>query len=125
MRYDEKYSKESLEDKLDDRFIVRYSGCGDDGNLDNGGDEIIIKDKELVKKLNSMIEVHVQQNIENYKTMKGSLHFEFNQTQIPFPENFSKRLETTQVIYQNLSKALKDVIIDFNNLYKHMKMPDI
>lgn len=63
----------------------------------------------------------VKYNMENFKTMKGSLHFEFNQTQIPFPENFCKRLETTQVIYQNLSKALRDVIIDFNNLYKHMK----
>lgn len=72
LRYDEEYSKESLEDKLDDRFIVRYSSCGDDGNLDDGGEEIVIEDKELVKKLNSMIEEHVQQNIENYKSFSES-----------------------------------------------------
>lgn len=72
LRYDKEYSKESLEDKLDNRFIVRYSGCGDDGNLDNGSEEIVIEDKELVKKLNSMIEEHVQQNIENYKSFSES-----------------------------------------------------
>lgn len=62
-----------------------------------------------------------QYNMENYKTMKGQLQVEFNQTQVPYPEKFYKRMEATQVIYKSLNNALKDVVIDFSNLYKHMK----
>ena len=47
-------SLETLEDKLDDLFIVRYSSEGLDGNLGNP-DEIHISDEKLVSKLNSMI----------------------------------------------------------------------
>ena len=62
-------SLETLEDKLDDLFIVRYSAEGLDGNLGNP-DEIHIRDEKLVSKLNSMIKEHVQNNIDRYNEYK-------------------------------------------------------
>ena len=74
LRYDDEYmgdfSKETLSDKLDNRFIVRYSHDNDDGNLIDGGDEIIINDKELVSLFNGMIEGHVKENIQKYDEYK-------------------------------------------------------
>lgn len=76
LRYDDCYgyrgdfSNESLDDKLDDLFFVRYSSDKDDGNLGDGGEEIYIQDKELSSKFNSMIKEHVQHNIERYNEYK-------------------------------------------------------
>lgn len=87
LRYDDEYmgdfSKETLEDKLDNLFIVRYSHDNDDGNLIDGGDEIVINDNETVSLLNGMIEEHFKENIkkyEEYKIKKNSL--QKNQTWI-------------------------------------------
>lgn len=87
LRYDDEYmgdfSKETLEDKLDNLFIVCYSHDNDDGNLIDGGDEIVINDNETVSLLNGMIEEHVKENIkkyEEYKIKKNSL--QKNQTWI-------------------------------------------
>lgn len=87
LRYDDEYmgdfSKETLEDKLDNLFIVHYSHDNDDGNLIDGGDEIVINDNETVSLLNGMIEEHVKENIkkyEEYKIKKNSL--QKNQTWI-------------------------------------------
>ena len=77
LRYDDLYiwkgdfSKETLEEKLDDKFTVRYSWDNDEGNLENGGDEIIIKDKAFVEKLNSMIKDAVKLHIEEYEKFKN------------------------------------------------------
>ena len=62
-------SLETLEDKLDDLFFIRYSAEGLDGNLGNP-DEIHIRDEKLVSKLNSMIKEHVQNNIDRYNEYK-------------------------------------------------------
>ncbi len=74
LRYDDEYmgdfSKGTLSDKLDNRFIVRYSHDNDEGNLIDGGDEIIINDKELVSLFNGMIEGHVKENIQKYDEYK-------------------------------------------------------
>lgn len=74
LRYDDEYmgdfSKETLSAKLDNRFIVRYSHDNDEGNLIDGGDEIIINDKELVSLFNGMIEGHVKENIQKYDEYK-------------------------------------------------------
>lgn len=74
LRYDDEYmgdfSKETLSDKLDNRFIIRYSHDNDEGNLIDGGDEIIINDKELVSLFNGMIEGHVKENIQKYDEYK-------------------------------------------------------
>lgn len=74
LRYDHEYigdfSKETLADKLDNRFIVRYRHDNDEGNLIDGGDEIIINDKELVSLFNGMIEEHVKENIQKYDDYK-------------------------------------------------------
>lgn len=74
LRYDDEYmgdfSKETLSDKLDNRFIVRYSHDNDEGNLVDGGDEIIINDEKIVSLFNSMIEEHVKENIQKYDEYK-------------------------------------------------------
>lgn len=74
LRYDREYmgdfSKETLSDKLDNRFIVRYSHDNDEGNLIDGGDEIIINDENIVSLFNSMIEEHVKENIQKYDEYK-------------------------------------------------------
>ena len=74
LRYDDEYmgdfSKKTLSDILDNRFIVRYSHDNNEGNLIDGGDEIIINDKELVSLFNSMIEGHVKKNIQKYDEYK-------------------------------------------------------
>lgn len=70
LRYDDEYSKETLSDKLDNRFIVRYSHDNDEGNLIDGGDEIIINDENIVSLFNSMIEEHVKENIQKYDEYK-------------------------------------------------------
>ena len=74
LRYDDEYmgdfSKKTLSDILDNRFIVRYSHDNDEGNLIDGGDEIIINDKELVSLFNGMIEGHVKENIQKYDEYK-------------------------------------------------------
>lgn len=62
-------SLETLEDKLDDLFFIRYSAEGLDGNLGNP-DEIHLRDEKLVTKLNSMIKEHVQNNIDRYNEYK-------------------------------------------------------
>ena len=64
------FSKETLSDKLDNRFIVRYSHDNDEGNLVDGGDEIIINDEKIVSLFNSMIEEHVKENIQKYDEYK-------------------------------------------------------
>lgn len=74
LRYDREYmgdfSKETLSDKLDNRFIIRYSHDNDEGNLIDGGDEIIINDENIVSLFNSMIEEHVKENIQKYDEYK-------------------------------------------------------
>lgn len=67
LRYDGAFSTETLEDKLNDRFIVRYSAEGDDGNLDAGGEEIVVDDPETVDRLNAMIRPHVAARIEQWR----------------------------------------------------------
>lgn len=68
--YDTDFSKETINDKLDNFFIVRYSSDDDDGNMGDGGEGILIQDVDLELKLNSMIKEHVQQNIEHYTEFK-------------------------------------------------------
>ena len=63
LHYDDEYSKETLSDN---RFIVRYSHDNDEGNLIDGGDEIIINDEKIVSLFNGMIEEHVKENIQKY-----------------------------------------------------------
>ncbi len=72
LRYDDfegEYSNDSLEEKLNDVFFIRYSSTGDDGNLGYPND-IWIEDKELVKFLQGMIKDHVKNNIERYTQFK-------------------------------------------------------
>lgn len=89
LRYDGAFSTETLENKLNDRFIVRYSAEGDDGNLGFGGDEIVIDDSETVEKLNAMIRPHVRGMTERWK------EFEKNRAEL-FKEWFEKEEINTE-----------------------------
>ena len=89
LRYDGAFSTETLEDKLNDRFIVRYSAEGDDGNLGFGGEEIVIDDSETVEKLNAMIRPHVLGMTERWK------EFEKNRAEL-FKEWFEKEEINTE-----------------------------
>lgn len=68
------FSKETLEERLDDIYQFRYWNNYDDNHKDiNDFDEpieLILKDKELVSKLNEMIKSHVQENIESWNVYK-------------------------------------------------------
>lgn len=69
------FSLESLDEKLNNVFRFRYWNNYDENNVevnnfDEYGEEIVIKDKELVKKLNKLIEAHVRYNITKYETFK-------------------------------------------------------
>lgn len=78
------YSKETLSQKLDNKFIVRYWTTDDTfenklpqiSNFDFAGEDstIIILNNEVTEKLNAMIRKHVKNNIdafENYKTYRN------------------------------------------------------
>lgn len=69
------FSLESIDDKLNNVFRFRYWNNYDENNVevnnfDEYGEEIVIKDEGLVKKLNTLIEAHVRYNITKYETFK-------------------------------------------------------
>lgn len=69
------FSLESLDEKLNNVFRFRYWNNYDENNVevnnfDEYGEEIVIKDEGLVKKLNTLIEAHVRYNITKYETFK-------------------------------------------------------
>ena len=82
------YSKETLSQKLDNKFIVRYWTTDDTSenklpqisNYDFAGEDstIIILNNELSEKLNSMIREHVKNNIERFEQYKTYGVFETN-----------------------------------------------
>lgn len=69
------FSLESLDEKLNNVFRFRYWNNYDENeieinNFNEYGEEIVIKDEQLVKKLNALIESHVRYNITKYQTFK-------------------------------------------------------
>ena len=62
----EDFSKQSVNEKLDDEYLVRWSIETDSKELNNfdGPDRITISDKELVKKMNDMARPHIEKNLE-------------------------------------------------------------
>lgn len=62
----EDFSKQSVNEKLDDEYLVRWSIETDSKELNNfdGPDRITISDKELVRKMNDMARPHIENNLE-------------------------------------------------------------
>ena len=60
-------------------------------------------------------------NMDNFKSTKESLKFDFQKEQIYLPDKFIKKMEPTRTLYNNLESALNQVTTDFYNLNKHMK----
>lgn len=84
------FSLESIDDKLNNVFRFRYWNNYDENkieinNFNEYGEEIVIKDKQLVKKLNALIESHVRYNITKYQRFK-----DYREQRIPLliRENF-------------------------------------
>ena len=60
-------------------------------------------------------------NMENFKSSKDSLKFDFKKEQISLPDKYIKKLEPTKSLYSNLDTILSSISVDFANLNKHMK----
>ena len=59
--------------------------------------------------------------MENFKSNKPQLKYDFKREQIYLPEKYIKRLEPTRALYNSLDQAINQVANDFSNLQKHMK----
>ena len=60
-------------------------------------------------------------NMDNYKSTKENLKFEFQKGQISLPDKYVKRMEPTKGLYNELESIISQVTNDFNNLNKHIK----
>lgn len=59
--------------------------------------------------------------MENFKSNKPQLKYDFKKEQIYLPEKYIKKLEPTKNMYNSLVQAINQVANDFANLEKHMK----
>ena len=60
-------------------------------------------------------------NMDNFKSSKESLKFDFQKEQIYLPDKFIKKMEPTRTLYNNLENVVNQISADFYNLNKHMK----
>jgi len=76
--------------------------------------------EEYKKKLNEN-PFKLAANMENFKSSKDSLKFDFKKEQISLPEKYIKKIEPTKALYNNLDTIVSSISVDFANLNKHMK----
>ena len=68
----------------------------------------------------------LSKTMDNFKTTKDSLKFDFKKEQVSLPDKYMKKMEPTKSLYNNLNSVISQISTDFNNLNKHMKeMSDI
>ena len=79
------------------------------------------KNFEAYKKKLSENAFKLVANMENFKSSKESLKFDFKKEQISLPEKYIKKLEPTKTLYSNLDTIVSSISVDFANLNKHMK----
>jgi hypothetical protein len=79
------------------------------------------KNFEAYKKKLSENAFKLAANMENFKSSKESLKFDFKKEQISMPEKYIKKLEPTKSLYNNLDTIVSSISVDFANLNKHMK----
>ena len=68
-----------------------------------------------------MKEFKLSPKLENYKSNKEALKFDFKEEQIYLPQKYLKKLEPTKALYNNLDATLFQISNDFQFLNKHMK----
>ena len=68
-----------------------------------------------------MKEFKLSPKLENYKSNKEALKFDFKEEQIYLPQKYLKKLEPTKALYNNLDATLLQISNDFQFLNKHMK----
>ena len=79
------------------------------------------KNFEAYKKKLSENPFKLSANMENFKSSKDSLKFDFKKEQISLPDKYIKKLEPTKSLYNNLDSIVSSISVDFANLNKHMK----
>ena len=79
------------------------------------------KNFENYKKIFTENVFKLSKNMDNYKSTKDNLKFEFKKEQLSLPEKYMKKMEPTKSLYNNLDSLVSQVAEDFNNLNKHMK----
>ena len=82
-------------------------------------DFLTSEDYEKYKK--EMKEFKLSPKMENYKSGKESLKFDFKSEQVHLPLKYLKKIEPAKSLYNNLDTALGQISIDFQLLNKHMK----
>ena len=60
-------------------------------------------------------------NMDNFKSRKENLKFDFQKAQIFLPDKYIKKMEPTKVLYNQLDVTITQVANDFSNLNKHLK----
>ena len=79
------------------------------------------KNFENYKKILTENVFKLSKNMDNYKSTKDNLKFEFKKEQLSLPEKYMKKMEPTKTLYNNLDSIVSQIAEDFNNLNKHMK----
>ena len=79
------------------------------------------KNFEAYKKKLSENPFKLAANMENFKSSKDSLKFDFKKEQISLPDKYIKKLEPTKSLYNNLDTIVSSISADFASLSKHMK----
>ena len=82
--------------------------------------DFLTKDNfEAYKK--EMKEFKLSPKMENYKSNKENLKFDFKEEQIYLPQKYLKKLEPTKLLYNNLDAVLTQIGNYFQFLSKHFK----
>ena len=79
------------------------------------------KNLELYKKTLTENPLKLTPNLDNLKSSKENLKFDFKKEQITLPEKYVKKMEPTKNLYNNLDIVVSQISNDFINLNKHMK----
>ena len=69
----------------------------------------------------SMKEFKLAPNMENFKSNKESLKFDFKEEQLNLPQKYLKKIELPKSLYNNLGTVLSNIANDFQFLNKHFK----
>ena len=100
--------------KIIEEFLTSEEKKSD--NLPN--DEKIFEKYKKIMKENPF---KLTLNMDNFKSRKESLKYDFKKEQLSLPDKFIKKMEPTKSLYNNLESIISQISNDFNNLYKHMK----
>ena len=60
-------------------------------------------------------------NMDNFKSRKESLKYDFKKEQLSVPDKYIKKMDPAKSLYANLDNITVQIANDFVNLHKHMK----